>query len=135
VSSPGLRKGLVDTPILVDSRAGEPAAVQFMMDLLHRTGLINLSQLSGLVMLARCQTTAERDQLLHGFLRNSRVHAVSAQISHRAFRIMSRVPSPSPLSADDAVVAATAVVHKLPLYTLDPARFAAVPGLAVLQPY
>jgi predicted nucleic acid-binding protein len=48
---------------------------------------------------------------------------------------MSRLAPPTRLTPLDALVAATALAHKLPLYTLDPNRFAAVPGLSAISPY
>jgi len=50
-------------------------------------------------------------------------------------RLLEVLPPPDPLAADDAIIAATAIEQSLPLYTLDPARFANVSGLATLQPY
>jgi predicted nucleic acid-binding protein len=49
--------------------------------------------------------------------------------------LLSAVPLPTLLTPSDAIVAATAIEHSLPLYTLDPARFASVPGLVALKPY
>jgi len=135
VSSLSLRRGLIDTPILVDSRLAEPQALQFIADMLQRTGPIVLSELTGMAMMARCQDADELDELINGFLVNSRVHPITAAISHGAYRIMTQLPAPSPLNPDDALIAATALIHKLPLYTLDPGRFGIVPGLNCIQPY
>jgi predicted nucleic acid-binding protein len=126
---------LIDTTILVDSRLGDPPAVQFVLDMLHHTGQIVLSEYSALVLMTRCDDAAALSQLRTGFLANNRVLPITAPISHRAYRILESLAPPSPLTADDAIVAATAIAHKLPLYTLDPARFAAVPGLTAILPY
>jgi predicted nucleic acid-binding protein len=69
------------------------------------------------------------------FLRNNHVHRITARIARGAFALVSSLPVPSAITADDAIVAATAIEHSLPLYALDPARFATVPGLAVIRPY
>ena len=42
---------------------------------------------------------------------------------------------PVPFTPGDAIVAATALELKLPLYTLTPARFATVSKLTTIQPY
>jgi predicted nucleic acid-binding protein len=60
---------------------------------------------------------------------------MNAAILRRAFQILDSVYSPSPLSPADAIIAATALIHKLPLYTLDPGRFGIVPGLNCIPPY
>jgi predicted nucleic acid-binding protein len=65
----------------------------------------------------------------------SNVIEISASISKRAAALMDALPPPCPLTPGDAIVAATAIELKLPLYTLDPARFAAVPKLTTVKPY
>jgi predicted nucleic acid-binding protein len=69
------------------------------------------------------------------FLTISTVHSVTANTMRRALRLLEQLPPPTALTADDAIVAATAIEQSLPLYTLDPVRFANVPGLATLRPY
>jgi predicted nucleic acid-binding protein len=125
--------GVIDTPILVDYRAGEPNAMAFIAAIrLHRQP--EFSQISALVLLS-----CALDQIEHNgvrlFLSISTVHSITAQIARRSQAILHFITPPSPLTSDDAIVAATAIEHKLPLYTLDPPRFAGVARLTVLQPY
>jgi len=127
------RRGLVETRLLIEIRAGDPNAYEFAIEMLRAAG-IEVSELSATCLIAQARTVEERHRNL-AFLSNCTVHAVSARVSHRAYRIAASVPLPASLTADDALVAATALIHKLPLYTLDPARFAAVPGLTALRPY
>lgn len=126
-------RGLIDTPVLIAYRDGQPDAERFVTAL-RATGLPELSQISALALFVW-----GRDAMNVGavrvFLSAATVHGVTALTMRRALRILERHAPPSPLSADDAIVAATAIEHSLPLYTLDPARFAAVPGLTALQPY
>jgi predicted nucleic acid-binding protein len=133
VTSASPRRGLIDTPIVIEIRAGQPDAHRFAVDLL-RSAAIEMSELSAMILLARCQDAADLQREL-AFLGNSRVHRITARISQRAFRILESLPPPCALTADDAIVAATAIEQKLPLYALDPARFAAVPGLTAIRPY
>ena len=114
-------------------RRGERDAVQFATDLL-RYYSIEVSELSTMVLLTQCRDATEL-QGEAAFLASCRVHRITAPISRRAFRILKNLPPPSPLSADDALVAATALEHKLPLYTLDPPKYAGVAGLSAIQPY
>ncbi|HJZ58613.1 MAG TPA: hypothetical protein VKE74_26970 [Gemmataceae bacterium] len=133
MSTVPLPRGPIDTPILVEYRLGGPDAVRFITAI-RLTGRPELSELSAMVLVANCQDTADL-QGLGWFWPGANIHRITARISQRAFRILERLTPPVPLTADDAIVAATATVHKLPLYTLDPGRFAAVPGLSVLQLY
>jgi predicted nucleic acid-binding protein len=133
VSSGPLLRGLIDTPVLLAVRRGDPDAFAFATDF-RRHHQIEVSEVTAMVLLTICRDAAE----LHGeltFLGSCRVHRVTSPVSRRAFRILEALPPPSPLSADDAIVAATAVENKLPLYTLDPPRYTGVAGLTVLQPY
>jgi predicted nucleic acid-binding protein len=127
------RRGLIDTPVLIEIRRGQPDAHQFAITMLTSAG-IEVSELAAMVLLAQSRTAAELQDNLR-FLGHSRVHRITAPVSDRACRVISSFPPPAPRTADDAIVAATALIHKLPLYTLDPGRFAGVPGLSVLPPY
>ena len=126
-------RGLIDTPVLTAYREGWPAAVQFITDV-RRGGRPELSELSALALIAGCQDAADLAGL-GWFFYAAHVHSITAHISRRARQILERLPPPAPLTAGDALVAATALAHTLPLYTLDPGRFAAVPGLSAVQPY
>lgn len=107
--------------------------MQFVTDI-RAGGQPEMSQLSVLALFAWCQDASDV-AAVRMFLSTATVHAVTALTVRRAQRILERLSPPCGLSADDAVVAATAIEHSLPLYTLAPARFAAVPGLAAIQPY
>jgi predicted nucleic acid-binding protein len=126
-------RGLIDTPILIEYREGVPDTAQFV-DNIRALGLPDISRLSVFVLVARCQSTWERTALL-SFFSASTIRSVKASTINLAERILDGTTPPSALTADDAIVAATAVEHKLPLYTLDPPKFAAVVGLTTIKPY
>ena len=125
-------RGLIDTDVLIAYREADPDAVQFIRAI-RLTGLPELSQLSALALFAWCRD-ASAVIAVRAFLTVATVHGVTAYTMRRAVRLLESL-APCGLTADDAVVAATAIEHSLPLYTLDPARFAAVPGLNAIQPY
>jgi predicted nucleic acid-binding protein len=125
--------GVIDTPILVDYRAGEPNALAFV-GVIRAYRQPEFSQLPALVLLANAPDQADHNAV-RLFLSISTVHDLTVRIARRAKAILESLVPPSPLTADDAIVAATATDHKLPLYTLDPPRYAGVAGLSVLQPY
>ena len=128
-----LRRGVLDTEILIGIRSGDNDAYLFALDVL-KAQPIDMSELSAMVLISRCLDLAELQALL-GFLDNCQVHALSARVSKRALAILQALPPPSVLSPADAIIAATALIHKLPLYALDPGRFGIVPGLNCIQPY
>ena len=133
VSSTVARRGLLDTPVLLAIQTGDAGALQFAYDMYKTVGL-EFSELSAMVLLASSNDSAEQVARL-GFIRSNPVHRLTAVIARRAFALVVSLPVPPTLTADDAIVAATAIEHSLPLYTLDPARFAPVPGLATIQPF
>lgn len=130
---PATPPGLIDTPILLAYREGEPDAVQFITDI-RTAGRPILSEFSALALLAWGYDVSSFDGV-RSFLGAARVLPLQARVTLRAHRILDQLPPPAGLTADDAIIAATASAHKLPLYTLDPAKFAAVPGLSATRPY
>src|SRR4051812_45933852 len=106
------RRRLLDTQLLVEIRAGHPHAIQFAHDLL-RLASLDMSVLSALVVLSECQSAADVQRDLK-FFGHNRVHRITAAASRRAVRIMRQLTPPAGITADDAIVAATALTHKLP---------------------
>lgn len=124
---------LLDTDVMLALTSGQPAATLFWVAL-NRLGRPRYSRLTALAMLAGCPTNADRATALI-YLATSTVVEVTDAIALRATDILTAAPLPTALTAIDGVVAATAIELSLPLYTLDPARFAAVPALTTLRPY
>ena len=132
-TTPPLQRGLIDTPILLAYRNGAPDAVTFFAAV-QQVGRPDCSQISALALIVWCQDALDLS-VVQGFLTLLNVHVVTAHTMRRAYRLLESLPPPCGLTPDDALSAATAIEHSLPLYTLDPARFAHVPGLATLRPY
>lgn len=133
MESPAVVRGLIDTSILVDYRTGEPNAMAFL-HAIRQIGPPELSAISAMILVTNCADSAESTGLGWFFLASD-VHAITARISRQAFLMLQHLAPPCGLTADDAIVAATAIDHSLPPYTLDPARFAAVPKLTAIRPY
>jgi predicted nucleic acid-binding protein len=125
--------GLLDTDLLLAYRNGGESVVTLLTEV-RQAGRLEISQVSALALLAWCQDQQDRNAI-DAFLYLAVIHPVTVQISRRAFALMSRLAPPVLLTPLDALIAATALAHKLPLYALGPARFAAVPGLSALPPY
>lgn len=126
-------RALLDTDVLRAYRRGEPDALSCLSSLAN-LGRQDISQLSAMVLLSDAPDAGERIGL-GIFFSWCDIHAVTTRITRRALRVRETLPPPSPLTADDAIVAATAIEHGLLLYTLDPTRFSAVPGLTSVRPY
>lgn len=124
---------MIDTPVLIAYRNGEPDAVAFFASM-RQIGRPDCSQITALALIAWCQDALDLS-VVQNFLTLLDVHAITAHTMRRAQRLLGSLPPPCGLTPDDAIIAATAIEHSLPLYTLDPARFANLPGLATIQPY
>lgn len=126
-------RALLDTSVVIDYREAVPDAVQLIIAI-RRHRQPEFSQITALALLARCQDQIDIDNI-RVFFTISMIHVGTAWTMRRAQQILERHPPPAPLTADDAIIAATAMQHKLPLYTLDPIRFAGVAGLTAVRPY
>jgi predicted nucleic acid-binding protein len=125
--------GLLDTDILRDLHLATKSATDFSERMLP-VSLLRFSAVSVLVVACACKDADERE-LLRLLIAPNRVLQLTAPISRRALAILKELPAPAALSADAALVAATALVHKLPVYTANPGRYANLHGLAAIQPY
>ena len=124
---------LLDTAVMVACVNGHPPATRFFLSI-NRLGPTRFSRLTAITMLTGCQTDAERALVLR-FLATARIEELTDVIARRAVDLLTTTPLPTVLTPSDAIVAATAIEHSLPLYTLDPARFANLTGLVAIQPY
>jgi predicted nucleic acid-binding protein len=98
------------------------------------TGMHEISQISAMTLIADAKDSRER-RGLGMFFSWCVIYPVTAHTIRRAQSLLENLQPPTGLTANDAVVAATALAHKLPLYTLDPGRFAQVAGLSAISPY
>jgi len=122
--------GLLDTDILIAYRQIDDVAVEFVQRV-REFGNPQISEASVLALLAWCKEPDDRIAV-HAFLRPMVIHTLSALMSHKAVSLMSGLPPPCRLTPLDGLVAAAAGVLKLPLYSLDPDRYAGVPALTAL---
>ena len=133
MSKATLTAGLVDTNLLLDILNAEEKATQFALEM-FKISLFEVSEYSAMVLLASAKDANEFAERETFFNRNI-VHNLTARIVRRARKLLSSLPVPCPITANDAIIAATAIEHSLPLYTLDPVRFANLSGIATIQPY
>ena len=125
-------RGLIHADVLLDFRQGWPAPLGFISSMIPIKP--DITALSAMQLIANCATAADLTSL-HYFFAGCEIHRVTAPISRRARALVESLPAPCGLTPDDAISAAAAIEHSLPLYALDPTRFANVVGLATLRPY
>lgn len=122
---------LFDTPLVLAFRAGDAELIHFFKGWTDAERIIAVGTATALEVLARSTDDNDRTRRF-GFLENSAVIPLKADVAKRAEQVALNLQVPTRLTADDLLVAATALIHKLPVYSLDPGRYAAVPGLTAL---
>ncbi len=108
----------------------EPA-LSFALNWYGRGVILGLTYLSALDVVASA-TDLEDHQKRREFLENTVVLSIPITVVRSAEKLFWTTALPTRLTADDAIAAITALNVKLPLYSLDPERYAGVPGLTVL---
>jgi predicted nucleic acid-binding protein len=125
-----MRAALLDTDVLLAYREADDTAVEFVQRI-RAEGPPQISQASVLALL-RWPRDEREQTVVDDFIGPLTIHTVTAFVSRKAVAIMRGLKPPCRLTPVDGLVAATAVLLKLPLYALDPERYAAVPGLTAL---
>lgn len=112
---------------------GHPPATHFFLAF-NKLCAPPISRITAIAMLAECTSDPDRTLALR-LLSFTHVLDLTDAVAQRAFDTLTATPLPTALTTSDALIAATAIEHSLPLYTLDPARFVNLAGLATIQPY
>jgi predicted nucleic acid-binding protein len=120
---------LLDTSIIIDALRGTAAAVVFAGNLAERPciSVVSISELrdgqKGAVEIARIDT----------FLATTTIYDVTRNIAEISGGLMRRFRKSHGLTTADALIAATAIHHRLNLATLNLKHFPMFPDLA--RPY
>lgn len=122
---------MFDTPLVLAYRAGVPDVISFFAAWTASSRIVAMGTATALAVLAGSIDPRDWKQRFD-FLENSFVFPLGVKVSERAEWVVMGLPIPTELTADDALVAATALIHDLPVYSLDPDRYSAVPGLTAL---
>jgi predicted nucleic acid-binding protein len=119
---------LVDTDVLIWHLRGYPQATRRLDEL----GALTLSAISWLEVLQGIRNKAElvavKKMLAH---RAATLLPVSEAITQRAIELMEAITLSHGLQMGDALIAATALDHGLPVLTANVKHFGAVQGLKV----
>ncbi len=126
---------VIDTNVYSGFRSGLPSVVQALRAAheIHLPLIVLAELLAGFA--AGTRARKNRDELAQ-FMASPRVHLLKPdqKTAHHyadVFAALRKIGSPIP--ANDLWIAALARQHRLPLFSLD-AHFAAVPGLALVDP-
>jgi predicted nucleic acid-binding protein len=125
--------GLIDTDILVDEARGVAAAATFLNEQ-RSLGLLQVSVITAMELVRGCRNAADLRQVRR-MLARFIVLQVSDAASQAAFQFIDALYLSHGLAIPDALIAATAVDHGLPLYTKNVRHFQAIPGLVAIRPY
>lgn len=122
---------LCDTNILIEFYKNNPKVIQELRQIGQNQLAISLISQAELYFGALNKTELQRIKkhlsLLHQY-------PINIAISKRFLRLMETYSLSHKLSLPDAMIAATAIVYKLELYTLDARDFQFISGLKFYQP-
>lgn len=125
--------GLTDTDILIDAARGVAAAISFLNAQRTASGLY-VSIISPMELVAGCSNKTELAQVQQ-FLQRVTIVPISAAASQVAYQLMESFFLSHGLLIPDALIAATALEHRLMLHTKNVRHFQMIPRLRVLRPY
>jgi predicted nucleic acid-binding protein len=125
--------GLVDTDVLIDASRRVEAAVS-LLSALWEGGSLSISVISAMELVCGCADGNEMARLRE-FLERTTLVPVSSAVSMTAYRLMQAFYLSHGLRIPDALIAATALELKQPLYTRNIRHFAMIPELKVVRPY
>jgi len=119
---------LVDTDVLIWHLRGYPQATRRLVEL----GSLTLSAISYLELLQGMRNKAELVAVKKMLdKRSARLLPVTEAITLRATELMESLTLSHGLQMGDALIAATAIEHQLPVLTANVRHFGAVQGLIV----
>jgi predicted nucleic acid-binding protein len=130
MAGPNPQAGLIDSNIIIDLTRQLPAAQAFIQPLLA-LGAPETSVVCTMEVIQGCRNQAELNLIL-SFLSLFRIYPISSAASLNAQAHLTALTLSHGLGIPDALIAATALELRLPLYTLNTKHFAMVPGLQVL---
>jgi predicted nucleic acid-binding protein len=124
---------LLDSTVLIDLTRGSTEAAQFL-DHEVSGGVLLISVVSAMELLVGCRDQLEANRARKTLNRFSILQLTPA-ISEQAYALIEEFAKSHGLIIPDALIAATALVENLPLYTHNERHFAMIAGLTVLRPY
>lgn len=122
---------LVHTTVCTALALGEPEALEFFQ---APPVEIRLATATYLALLGAAENE-EQQRRIRAFVQPYAVLSLGPMASSRSVELMFAHGLENDLSALDALIAATALAHEIPLVTRDPRNFQGIDGLHVVLPY
>ncbi len=125
---------LIDTDILIDFSHEVPVSEHFLEALSNVGEELCISAITRMELIQGCMN---RNELitLSKFLQNFTLIHISETISQKAIELMERYNLSHGLLIPDAIIAATAIITELELYSRNVKHFQMIKGLEVFKPY
>ena len=119
---------LIDSDVLVWLTRGHPGAAARLV----REPVWHISAVTYIELAQGCRNQAELERLKQGLsARDTRIMPVNEAISERAMRLIDLHALGDGLQLGDALIAATALEHGLPLLTANIKHFKSIDGLRI----
>jgi predicted nucleic acid-binding protein len=131
MTTPSRGPALVHTDLCVDLARGVPEAIAFFQE---PPVEIRLSTVTYLALLAAARNPDEQARVRR-FVSPYPVLSLGPMASSRAVELVEAHHLSTGLQPLDALIAATALAHEIPLYARDPRPFGEIPDLTVVVPY
>lgn len=124
--------GLIDTDIMIDEMRGDADAQAFIAAQ-QRHGLL-ISIVTAMELVVGCRNALELVKMQR-FLHSITILPINDAASQTAYGLIENFTLSHSLQMPDALIAASALEHSLPLYTKNLKHFHMIPGLKVVRPY
>ena len=119
---------LIDSDVLVWLTRGHPGAAARLV----REPVWHISAVTYIELAQGCRNQTELERLKQGLsARDTRIMPVNEAISERAMRLIDLHALDDGLQLGDALIAATALEHGLPLLTANIKHFKSIDGLRI----
>ena len=128
------RPGLIDTDILVDVLRGFAPAAQFVGNQVNSPAGMAISSITEMELIVGCTNTVDLRRVQILLMAADKIH-VSKDESLQAVNWLSTYRLSHGLTVPDALIAASALISGLPLYTKNTRHFQMLPSLHLIRPY
>jgi predicted nucleic acid-binding protein len=119
---------IFDTNAIIDLLEGKlsPAAINILTNVIAEVSVISKIELLGYHRINLHQQTT-----IENFLKKSILHPLNDNIVDECIKIRKQINIKTP----DAIIAATAIVQNLTLFSRNLKDFSTIPGLTIIDPY
>lgn len=133
LATAGHPAGLIDTDILIDAERGLADAVTFLAAQ-HAVAGVRISIVSAMELITGCRNSAELAKVRQ-FLQSVTILPIDVAISQAAFGMVESFNLSHGSRIPDALIAATALISGLPLYTKNVRHFQMIAPSSIIRPY